>query len=166
MQKKISHCFNKSHSLQVWWQSPSAGRQSTEIQCCRFIRGSREHHSSMVKVFRRVSAFMIHCSQDSFPAGRIYPVFSKFDSPGINGWGTMLSASQTHSVEWLPRSALPPWLALYRARVLGRRPGLLQLLIFLPWLSLLLGLFWCRRLFALFCKSSASLFFFPSRPHF
>lgn len=29
-------------------------------------------------------------------------MFSKFDSPGINGRGTMLSASQTHSVEWLP----------------------------------------------------------------
>ena len=45
---------------------------------------------------------MFHCSEESFPAEGICPVLSKFDSPGINGWGTTLSASQTHNVEWLP----------------------------------------------------------------
>lgn len=74
---------------------------------------------------------MFHCSQESFPAERICPVFTKFGSPGINGWGTRLSASQTHNVEWLPEVCLLLWLALCKVQVLGRKLWLLKLFIFL-----------------------------------
>lgn len=60
----------------------------------------------MVKVLRSISAFVFYCSKESFPEDRIYLVFRKFDTPGIDGWGgTTLSASQTHDIEWPLRYA-------------------------------------------------------------
>lgn len=51
-QKKIFHCFSKSHSQQALLQSHLAARtqHSTETLCYSFILGSRECHSSTTKV--------------------------------------------------------------------------------------------------------------------
>lgn len=51
-QKKIFHCFSKSHSQQAWLRSRLAARtqHSTETLCYSFILGSRECHSSTAKV--------------------------------------------------------------------------------------------------------------------
>lgn len=80
---------------------------------------SRECHSSMAGVFGR--AFQFCCSEESYPAERIYPAFSKFDSPGINGWGQCSVPLGPMMLSGFLRSALLLWPALYRARVLGRK---------------------------------------------
>lgn len=90
--------FNKSHSLRA---DKAFGRQALcKAQKCT-AAGSSMAAGNATAAWPKCSAFLFHCSKDSL-SWEIFPVFSKFDSPGINEQGTVLGASQTPNVEWLP----------------------------------------------------------------
>lgn len=143
---------------------PCSRQALCRARCCRFSHGSRECHSSTAEVFRRVSALTFHCSAESFPAERICPVFSKFDSPGINGWGTTLGASQAHSVEWLPEVCFAAVASSVQNTGAGKKTLTTEaadfpaLIVSAPGLVLVQKAF-CRPL-------QSSLLFFPSCPPF